>query len=84
MHQVKHISLILTMCFLVSGCASKPKTVDAGVGSKTIYLTKNDQIVISDGLITQLLAHNTWCDGQEKCQKLNPKTGKWEPEIIKP
>ena len=66
---------------MLSGCASG--LVDAGVGSKAIYPTKKDAVVVSDSLATQLLEHNTWCADQPKCQKLNPKTGKWEPEFPK-
>ena len=67
----------------ISGCASWKTLVGAGVGSKAIYLTTNDQKVISDSLAAQLLGHNTWCDDLPNCQKLNPKTGKWEPEFTK-
>ena len=74
---------LIVAASLVSGCA-KGGLVDAGVGSKMIYLTAKDQKVISDGLMTQILEHDEWCEEQPKCQKLNPKTGEWGPKFVKP
>ena len=75
---------LLVASALVSGCAQNKGLIDAGIGAKAIYLTANDQKVISDGLMTQILEHDEWCEEQPKCQKLNPKTGQWEPAIVKP